>query len=136
YDFLINGVICFILTSSALNFKVSDLRHHWRPISILAGLALVCCAGFYGMVLYGSQSLVGQHVHLLVSLLLGAASAATDAICIKGIVRSIRALNDSISNSDSESIVNDAMCIYLIIDMINVFQRENFPGLVVLPNFH
>ena len=24
YDFLINGVICFILTSSALKFKVSD----------------------------------------------------------------------------------------------------------------
>ncbi|MGL6083234.1 MAG: cation:proton antiporter, partial [Gammaproteobacteria bacterium] len=33
YDFLINGVICFILTSSALKFKVSDLRNHWRPIS-------------------------------------------------------------------------------------------------------
>ncbi|EMY0709990.1 sodium:proton antiporter, partial [Acinetobacter baumannii] len=26
YDFLINGVICFILTSSALKFKISDLR--------------------------------------------------------------------------------------------------------------
>lgn len=26
YDFLINGVICFILTASALKFKVSDLK--------------------------------------------------------------------------------------------------------------
>ena len=26
YDFLINGVICFILTSSALKFKISDLK--------------------------------------------------------------------------------------------------------------
>ena len=41
YDFLINGVICFILTSSALKFKVSDLRSHWKPISILASIALV-----------------------------------------------------------------------------------------------
>lgn len=48
YDFLINGVICFILTSSALKFKVSDLRSYWKPISILASIALVLCAVFLG----------------------------------------------------------------------------------------
>ncbi len=51
YDFLINGVICFILTSSALKFKVSDLRSYWKPISILASIALVLCAVFFGVVL-------------------------------------------------------------------------------------
>ncbi len=44
YDFLINGVICFILTSSALKFKISDLRSYWKQISILATIALVICA--------------------------------------------------------------------------------------------
>ena len=72
YDFLINGVICFILTSSALKFKVSDLRSYWKPISILASIALVLCAGFFGVVLYGYQFIIGQHVDLLVLLLLGA----------------------------------------------------------------
>src|SRR5690606_24057404 len=55
YDFLINGVICFILTSSALKFKVSDLQNHWRPIGILASLALVFCAVLFGTLLYGYQ---------------------------------------------------------------------------------
>lgn len=39
YDFLINGVICFILMASALKFKVSDLKKYWKPIGILARLA-------------------------------------------------------------------------------------------------
>ena len=43
YDFLINGVICFILTSSALKFKISDLKSYWKQISILATIALVLC---------------------------------------------------------------------------------------------
>lgn len=53
YDFLINGVICFILTSSALKFKISDLRSYWKQISILATIALVICAVLFGSLLYG-----------------------------------------------------------------------------------
>ncbi len=48
YDFLINGVICFILTSSALKFKISDLKSYWKQISILATIALVLCAVLFG----------------------------------------------------------------------------------------
>ena len=47
YDFLINGVICFILTSSALKFKISDLRTYFRPIAILASIALILWAIFF-----------------------------------------------------------------------------------------
>lgn len=102
YDFLINGVICFILTSSALKFKVSDLRNHWRPISILAGLALVFCAVFFGVVLYGYQFLIGKHVDLLVLLLLGAALGATDPIGIKGVLSSVRAPHHLIVKLEGE----------------------------------
>lgn len=49
YDFLINGVICFILTSSALKFQISDLKNYWKPIGILASLALLFCAVIFGL---------------------------------------------------------------------------------------
>lgn len=55
YDFLINGVICFILTASALKFKASDLKAHWKPISILATLSLVVCAFLFGVIIFGFQ---------------------------------------------------------------------------------
>ena len=91
YDFLINGVISFILTSSALKFKVSDLQSHWKPISILATLALVLCALFFGGLLFGFQYLMGSPVPILILLLLGSALGATDPIGIKGVLSSVRA---------------------------------------------
>src|SRR5690606_11764076 len=121
-----------ILTSSALKFKVSDLRNHWRPISILAGLALVFCAVFFGMVLYGYQFLIGKHVDLLVLLLLGAALGATDPIGIKGVLSSVRAPHHLIVKLEGESLFNDAMCIALFMTLLNVLQGENCTVTAVL----
>lgn len=132
YDFLINGVICFILTSSALKFKVSDLRSHWKPISILASIALVLCATLFGLALYGYQFLIGHHVDLLVLLLLGAALGATDPIGIKGVLSSVRAPHHLIVKLEGESLFNDAMCIALFMTLMNVLQGEHITLLGVL----
>ena len=91
YDFLINGVICFILTSSALKFKITDLRVYFKPIAILASIALILCAIFFGLALYGYQVATGHKVGILVLLLLGAALGATDPIGIKGVLSSVKA---------------------------------------------
>lgn len=132
YDFLINGVICFILTSSALKFKVSDLKSYWRPISILASIALVLCAVFVGVILYGYQILVGKHVDLMVLLLLGAALGATDPIGVKGVLSSVRAPHHLMVKLEGESLFNDAMCIALFMTLLNMLQGEHFTILGVL----
>ena len=132
YDFLINGVICFILTSSALKFKVSDLRSHWKPIGILASSALVLCALFFGVALYGYQFLIGNHVDLMVLLLLGAALGATDPIGIKGVLSSVRAPHHLMVKLEGESLFNDAMCIAVFMTLLNVLQGEHFTVLGVL----
>ena len=132
YDFLINGVICFILTSSALKFKVSDLRSHWKPIGILASIALVLCAVFFGVALYGYQFLIGHQVDLLVLLLLGAALGATDPIGIKGVLSSVRAPHHLMVKLEGESLFNDAMCIAVFMTLFSVLQGENFTILGVL----
>lgn len=126
YDFLINGVICFILTSSALKFKISDLRNYWKPISILATIALVLCAGFYAGLLYLFQWLIGYHVPFIVLLLLGAALGATDPIGVKGVLNSIRAPHHLMVKLEGESLFNDAMCIALFMTLLNVIQGEHF----------
>lgn len=126
YDFLINGVICFILTSSALKFKISDLRNYWKPISILATIALVLCAGFYAGLLYLFQWLIGYPVPFIVLLLLGAALGATDPIGVKGVLNSIRAPHHLMVKLEGESLFNDAMCIALFMTLLNVIQGEHF----------
>jgi CPA1 family monovalent cation:H+ antiporter len=81
YDFLINGVICFILTSSALKFKISDLKV--ITISILA----YCFSPLRRFLCWVTVYLpMGGWLPstLPVLLLLGAALGATDPIGVKG----------------------------------------------------
>ena len=126
YDFLINGVICFILTSSALKFKISDLRTYFRPIAILASIALILCAIFFGLSLYGYQLATGHKVGLLVLLLLGAALGATDPIGIKGVLSSVRAPHHLMVKLEGESLFNDAVCIALFMAILAVINGGKF----------
>lgn len=126
YDFLINGVICFVLTASALKFKVSDLKTHWKPITILATLSLVACALIFGGLVFGFQYLLGSPVPLLVLLLLGAALGATDPIGIKGVLSSVKAPNHLMVKLEGESLFNDAMCIAFFMTIFNIVKGGEF----------
>lgn len=126
YDFLINGVICFILTASALKFKMADLRTYWKPIGILASLALLLCAFVFGGLLFGYQFITGHHVPLIVLLLLGSALGATDPIGIKGVLSSIKAPNHLMIKLEGESLFNDAMCIAVFMTILKVIQGGEF----------
>ena len=132
YDFLVNGVICFILTSSALKFKVSDLKVHWKPIGILATIALVICAVLFGGLIFGFQYLIGNPVPFLVLLLLGSALGATDPIGIKGVLSSVRAPHHLMVKLEGESLFNDAMCIAVFMTLLNVLEGEHFSLLATL----
>lgn len=134
YDFLVNGVICFILTSSALKFKVSDLKIYWKPITMLATVALVLCAVFFGGLLFGFQYLIGNPVPILVLLLLGSALGATDPIGIKGVLSSVRAPHHLMVKLEGESLFNDAMCIALFMTLLDVLEGEHFSIWVTLQN--
>lgn len=132
YDFLVNGVICFILTSSALKFKVSDLKVYWKPISILATIALLICAALFGGLIFGFQYLIGNPVPILVLLLLGSALGATDPIGIKGVLSSVRAPHHLMVKLEGESLFNDAMCIAVFMTLLNVLEGEHFSLLATL----
>ncbi len=132
YDFLINGVICFILTSSALKFQISDLRNYWKPIGILASLALLLCAVVFGAMLFGYQMMTGHTVPLIVLLLLGSALGATDPIGIKGVLSSIKAPRHLMVKLEGESLFNDAMCIAIFMTILKVIQGSEFNVLTVI----
>lgn len=132
YDFLINGVICFILTASALKFKASDLKAHWKPISILATLSLVVCAFLFGVIIFGFQYMIGDPVPLVILLLLGSALGATDPIGVKGVLASVRAPNHLMVKLEGESLFNDAMCIAVFMTILNIIKGGDFSFLIVI----
>lgn len=126
YTFLINGVICFILTASALTFQVSDLKNYWKPIGILASLALVLCAVFFAGMMYGFQWLLGHSIPFSILLLLGAALGATDPIGVKGVLSSVKAPHHLMVKLEGESLFNDAVCIALFMTILGVLQGGTF----------
>lgn len=132
YDFLINGVICFVLTASALKFKVSDLKAHWKPISILASLSLLVCAFIFGCLMFGFQYMIGSPVPLIVLLLLGSALGATDPIGVKGVLASVKAPNHLMVKLEGESLFNDAMCIAIFMTIFNIVKGGDFTVLGVV----
>lgn len=132
YDFLINGVICFILTSSALKFQLSDLKNYYKPIGILASIALLFCAVIFGVLLYGYQIATSNAVPLIVMLLLGSALGATDPIGIKGVLGSIKAPRNLMVKLEGESLFNDAMCIAIFMTILKVIQGSAFSLLSVI----
>lgn len=126
YDFLINGVICFVLTASALKFKISDLKKHWKPISLLATVSLALCALLFGSLLFGFQYVIGSPVPILVLLLLGSALGATDPIGIKGVLSSVKAPHHLMVKLEGESLFNDAMCIALFMTILSIIKGGVF----------
>lgn len=132
YDFLINGVICFVLTASALKFKSADLKLHWKPISILATLSLLTCALLFGIIMYGYQYMIGSTIPLLVLLLLGSALGATDPIGIKGVLSSIKAPKHLMVKLEGESLFNDAICIALFMTILGIIKGGDFSIIGVL----
>lgn len=132
YDFLINGVICFILTSSALKFNISDLKNYYKPIAILASIALLFCAIIFGVLLFGYQFITGHAVPLIVLLLLGSALGATDPIGIKGVLSSIKAPRHLMIKLEGESLFNDAMCIAIFMTILKVIQGDKISVLGVI----
>lgn len=132
YDFLINGVICFILTASALKFQVSDLKNYWKPIGILASVALGLCAVIFAGMMFGFQWISGHVIPLSVLLLLGAGLGATDPIGIKGVLNSVKAPHHLMVKLEGESLFNDAVCIALFMTILSVLQGDKFSAIGML----
>ncbi|MCP1659623.1 cation:proton antiporter [Neisseria perflava] len=121
YDFLVNGVICFILMASALKFKASDLKKYWKPIGILATLALLLCALIYSGLTYAFLWAIGyKDINFTIVLLMGAALGATDPVGIKGVLGSVRAPHHLMVKLEGESLFNDAMCIALFMAILKL----------------
>lgn len=132
YDFLINGVICFILTASALKFQVSDLKNYWKPIGILASLALGLCAVFFAGLMFGFQWLSNHVIPMSILLLLGAGLGATDPIGIKGVLSSVKAPHHLMIKLEGESLFNDAVCIALFMTILGVIKGGEFSAIGML----
>lgn len=114
-DFLIKGVLCFMLFAGSCHMRLSDLKKHAGPITILAAGATLLGAVFYGLLFYGIGRVLGLQLSIPVCLMFGSIVAPTDPIAATSILKKFNLPSGVGFIIEGESLFNDGVGVALFV---------------------
>lgn len=114
-EYLMDGVLCFMLFSGASKVNILKFRENVRAISLLALLTTGISSVFYGGVFYLVSLLFGLNMDILTCILLGCVVSPTDPIAATGILNKIGLSKNVCSVIENESLFNDGTGVTLFI---------------------
>ncbi len=115
-DYLINGVLCFMLFSGSCGVTFEKLRKNIKPVSLLAFVTTTISTFIFGFILYLLTYLIGfTSFSIIECLLLGAIISPTDPIAATSILKKVGLSDDLIVTIEGESLLNDGVGIAIFI---------------------
>lgn len=114
-EFLIEGVLCFMLFAGSCHMRLLDFKKYARIVSLLAVAATLLGAVFYGLIFYGAGRLLGLSFTLPVCLMFGSIVAPTDPIAATSILKKFNLPPGISFIIEGESLLNDGMGVALFI---------------------
>lgn len=114
-DFLIKGVLCFMLFAGSCHMRLLDLKKHAGPITILAAGATLLGAVFYGFLFYGIGWILGLRLSIPVCLMFGSIIAPTDPIAATSILKKFHLPSGIGFIIEGESLFNDGVGVALFV---------------------
>jgi len=114
-EYLMDGVLCFMLFSGASKVNMRKFRENVRAISLLALLTTMLSSVFYGVLFYLVSYLFGFGMDILTCILLGCVVQPTDPIAATGILNKIGLSKNVCSVIENESLFNDGTGVTLFI---------------------
>ena len=114
-EYLMDGVLCFMLFSGASKVNMKKFRENVRAISLLALLTTMLSSVFYGLLFYLVAYLFGFSMDILTCILLGCVVSPTDPIAATGILNKIGLSKNVCSVIENESLFNDGTGVTLFI---------------------
>ncbi len=115
HDFLMNGVLCFMLFAGSCHMKLRDFKQQARQITVLALVCTLLGAAFYGLLIYGAGILFGLNLSLPVCLMFGSIIAPTDPIAATGILAKFGLPEKTSFLIQGESLFNDGIGVALFV---------------------
>ncbi len=113
-DYLVDGVLCFMLFAGACRLRYCDLKSQLRLITCLSLLTTILAAAIYGVLSYLLLQLLGiTGITFSQCLLLGAIISPTDPIAAMSILRKVGLPEDTALVIEGESLFNDGVGIAL-----------------------
>ncbi len=115
-DFLVKGVLCFMLFAGSCNITLGKLKKYSKPIALLALLTTTLATVLFGLVFYFILGIIGGHQFSLIEcLLLGAIVSPTDPIAATSILKKVGLSEELILIIEGESLFNDGVGIALFV---------------------
>lgn len=114
-EYLMDGVLCFMLFAGASKVNMGKFRQNVRAISLLALLTTLVSSFFYGGVFYLVALLFHIPMDIWTCILLGCVVSPTDPIAATGILNKIGLSKNVCSVIENESLFNDGTGVTLFI---------------------
>lgn len=133
-DFLLEGVLCFMLFSGSCRMKLEDFKAQARQITVLAFVCTLLGSVFYGFLFYGASLLLGVEISLPVCLMFGSIIAPTDPIAATGILSKFGLPKKISFLIEGESLFNDGVGVALFVcfsGMVTSSSSGSFFGIML-----
>ena len=108
-EFLMHGMLSFLLFAGALHANFDDLMEKKWPILTLASFGVLISTALIGFGSYGLFKMIGIPVALPYCLVFGALISPTDPIAVLGIMKSVGAPKSLETKVAGESLFNDGI---------------------------
>ena len=114
-DYLMKGVLCFMLFAGSCHMRVKDFEKFWRQISVLSIIATLLGAIFYGLLFYLVSAVLHLGFTLPMCLMFGSIVAPTDPIAATSILKKFGLPKHISFLIEGESLLNDGVGVALFV---------------------
>lgn len=128
-DFLLKGVLGFLLFAGGLGIKLPHMEDQKWEITVLALGATLFSTFSIGGVLYGFCQLIGVPFDFVYCLLFGALISPTDPIAVLAIVKKLDAPKRISTQIEGESLFNDGFGLVIFVTLYTLAFGNEAPTL-------
>lgn len=131
-EYLLEGVLCFMLFAGASKVNMRKFRQNLRAISLLALLTTLISSFLYGAMFYGVVLIFNIQMDFWTCVLLGCVISPTDPIAATGILSKIGLSKNVCSVIENESLFNDGTGVTLFIFVRSIIIHSDDSNFAVL----
>ncbi|MBQ7581206.1 MAG: cation:proton antiporter, partial [Lachnospiraceae bacterium] len=127
-DFLMKGVLCFMLFAGSFRMRLSDFKRLARPIGVLSILATLLGALIYGGLFYAAALAFKLPFSLPMCLMFGSIVSPTDPIAATSILNKFGLPADTSFVLEGESLLNDGVGVAIFVCFSNLVEAQKQTG--------
>ena len=131
-EYLMDGVLCFMLFAGAGKVNMGKFKENLKPICLLALLTTLISSFLYGALFYIIALLFSLPMDIWMCILLGCVVSPTDPIAATGILNKIGLSKNVCSVIENESLFNDGTGVTLFIFVRSIIIHSSDSNFAVL----